>query len=124
MKKNFTVIASVILIVLTLGVLKSSAHQYQYPSVDKTLCAKYLLMASKAAKNNNLSLAKLFARKAVQADVFNMTAWKTYDSILIKMSHRNPAQVSTFNVSKPKKPAAPKASVPAAPSGGGAFEGC
>jgi len=122
MKKVVAFIVVSVFMLFTLVTVNSKADQY--PSVNQALCAKYLQMASKAAKNNNLSLAKLFARKAVQADVFNITAWKTYDSILIKISHGNPAQVNTLNVSKPKKPATPEASVPAAPSGGGAFEGC
>ncbi len=122
MRKAVALVVVSVFMFFMLAIVNSKADQY--PSVNQALCAKYLQMASKALESNNLPLAKLFARKAVQADVYNMTAWKTYDSIIVKMSHGNVSEVNSMPVSKPKKPSVPKAETPQAPSGGGAFEGC
>jgi len=122
--KKIVFIISVAIILSALTGLSIKTKAGGYYTYNKVLCAKYLRFSHEALKNKDYARAKLFAKKAIQSDVFNRTAWLNYDHIVAKMAggklamHPHNVTVKSKSLAKPQQTQSP------APSGGGAFVGC
>lgn len=85
MKKSGLFILSCIL-ALSLGYVSLNASNAQDYSMNKVLCAKYVKLSREAVKAYNLPMAQAYAKKAVQANSWDMLAWANYNDIIQKMA--------------------------------------
>jgi len=85
MKKSGLFILSCLLI-LSMGYINLSAGSNQEYSMNKELCAKYIKLSREAVDNGNLPMAQAYAKKAVQANTWEMLAWANYNDIIQQMA--------------------------------------
>ncbi|GEM_PF-2873119 len=124
MKKLIFIIAGA-MILSALSNLPIKATAGGYYTYNKALCARYLKLSHQALQNKNYARAKLFAKKAIQSDVFNRTAWLNYDLIVAKMAGGNLSLHSnTITVKSSAHEKSEQQNNAPTPSGGGAFVGC
>jgi hypothetical protein len=85
MKKSVLLILSCIF-ALSLGYASLNAANSQEYSMNKALCAKYIKLSREAVKAYNLPMAQAYAKKAIQANSWEMLAWANYNDIIQKMA--------------------------------------
>jgi len=92
MKKN-VLIALVLLVAF--GIIGANAQNRYYYKMDNIQAEHYIAASRNEVKNNNLSLACLYARKAVQANSWSKKAWANYDDVTKRLV--NKGKVKDFN---------------------------
>jgi len=123
MKKN-VLIALVLLVAF--GIIGANAQNRYYYKMDNIQTEHYIAASRDEVNNNNLSLACLYARKAVQANTWSKKAWANYDDVVKRLIAKGgvkdfSAPVATTPMAEPVE----EAQAPApADDGGGQFEGC
>lgn len=85
MKKSGLFILSCIF-ALSLGYVSLNASGGQEYSMNQALCAKYIKLSRDAVENDNLPMAQAYAKKAVQANTWEMLAWANYNDIIQQMA--------------------------------------
>ena len=93
------------------------AENLQNYDTNRQESQHFVNLAREQVAKNNLTLARAYAKKAVQADVFNKKEWENYDDIIQRLADEGMidefgAKADESEVSAPK------------PSGGAQFEGC
>ena len=93
------------------------AENLQNYNSQKAGAEHFVNLSREQVSKNNLTLAKAYAKKAVQADPFNKKAWESYDDVIQRLADEGlidefGAKADESEVSAPK------------PSGGAQFEGC
>lgn len=63
--------------------LNATGQEYK---MDKALCEKYMKLSREAVENGNLDLAQAYAKKAIQANSWDMLAWANYNDIIQQMA--------------------------------------
>jgi hypothetical protein len=85
MKKSVLFILSCIF-ALSLGYVSLNASGQEY-SMNQALCAKYIKLSRDAVAVDNLPMAQAYAKKAVQANSWEMLAWANYNDIIQRMAN-------------------------------------
>ena len=122
MKKN-VLIALVLLVAF--GIIGANAQNRYYYKMDNIQAEHYIAASRNEVNKNNLSLACLYAKKAVQANSWSKKAWANYDDVVKRLI--NKGKVKDFNAPVATTPMAPPpttAQAPAPTDDGGMFEGC
>jgi hypothetical protein len=73
------------IIVGLLGINLSAQNKQNY-NMDKALCAHYVKLSRTQVDADNLSLAKVYAQKAVQANPWEKAAWANYNDVIQKLA--------------------------------------
>ena len=95
----------------------SWAENLQSYDNAKAEAKHFIELSRQAVEKNNLTLARAYAKKAIQADAYNKKAWESYDDIIQRLADEGMidefgAKADESEVSAPK------------PTGGAQFEGC
>jgi|LGOV01.1.fsa_nt_gb hypothetical protein len=85
MKRSGLFILALIL-TLSLGYVNLSAANGQEYSMNKALCAKYVKLSREAVEEDNLPMAQAYAKKAIQANSWEMLAWANYNDIIQRLA--------------------------------------
>lgn len=95
------------LLAFSLNAVQISKHESQY----------FVQKARKEVAKRNFTLAKNYAKKAIQADPWNKSAWENYEDIIQHLADEG--LISEFGAhADEEQPSSPK------PASGGQFEGC
>lgn len=93
------------------------AENMQNYNSSKAQAEHFVQLSREQVGKNNLTLAKAYAKKAIQADVYNAKAWSNYEDIVQKLADEG--MLDEFGAKADEvTESAPK------PKGGGQFEGC
>ena len=116
-----------IILLLAVGILSINlpAQNRYYYKMDNIQAEHYIAASRNEVNKNNLSLACLYAKKAVQANSWSKKAWANYDDVVKRLI--NKGKVKDFNAPVATTPMAPPpttAQAPAPTDDGGMFEGC
>ena len=116
------------LLVMLTGVTLSAQNR-EYYRLDNIQTQHYISLSRDAVQKNNLTLACLYAKKAVQANAWSKVAWENYDDVVKRLVKSGKvadftAKIGTQNsVYKPqrrrRRPVAPTAD-----DGQSQYEGC
>jgi hypothetical protein len=119
-KKEKFIIANLIIITV-IGLFSSnlSAQNKQNYKMDNIGAKHYITISREEIDKNNLPLAKVYAKKAIQANSWNKEAWANYDDIVQKLADDGEIQPYETFLEKSKANSAPSAG-----GGGSKFEGC
>ena len=93
------------------------AENLQSYNTSKAQAEHFVNLSREAVAKNNLTLARAYAKKAIQADAYNKKAWESYDDVIQRLADEGMidefgAKADESEVSAPK------------PTGGAQFEGC
>ena len=84
---------------------------------SKQEATHFINLSREQVSKNNLTLARAYAKKAIQADAFNKKAWENYDDIIQRLADEG--MIDEFGAKADESEmSAPK------PTGGAQFEGC
>lgn len=72
-----------IIIAMMLASFGFSANEYK---LNKAECEKYIKLSRQEVENSNLSLARAYAKKAIQANAWSKLAWANYEDIIQKLA--------------------------------------
>jgi hypothetical protein len=100
----------------------ATAQTPHYYKLDNVQTQHYLELSKEELKNNNLSLARLYAQKAVQANAWNKAAWQNYDNILHKLIKSG--EYDKFGSKTNMLPHNKAAAIPSPSEGSSQYEGC
>jgi len=119
MKKSIVFLIGCILSlsVAYMGVNASSGQEY---NMDQAACEKFMKLSREAVDNYNLPMAQAYAKKAVQANAWNMLAWANYNDIIQQMADNG--EIPEFGTVLEESQAA--AQGPNANEGPAQLEGC
>lgn len=93
------------------------AQNLQNYDSSKQEAEYFINLSREQISKNNLTLARAYAKKAIQADAFNKKAWSNYDDIIQRLADEG--MIDEFGASADEsETSAPK------PQGGAQFEGC
>ena len=93
------------------------AENLQSYNISKAQAEHFVQLSREQVGKNNLTLARAYAKKAIQADAFNKKAWENYDDIIQRLADEG--MIDEFGAKADESEmSAPK------PSGGAQFEGC
>ena len=86
--------------------------------MDRAACAHYLKLSREEVDKNNLSLAKVYAQKAIQANPWDKAAWAGYNDVIQRLA--DDGEIKDFDtfIEETKSAETPKA------TGASQFEGC
>ncbi len=120
MKKEKLIIATLISIAV-IGIFSSnlSAQNKQDYKMDEIGAKHYITISREEIDKNNLPLAKVYAKKAIQANTWSKEAWANYDDIVQKLADDGEIQPYETFIEKSKAAIGPSAG-----GGGNKFEGC
>ncbi len=118
-KGKLTLISLIALFVV--GILSSNlfAQNKQDYNMDNIQAEHYITISREQIDADNLPLAKVYAQKAVKANVWSAKAWANYDDIAQRIADNG--DIEPF---EPFIERSEAASGPAAGGGGSKFEGC
>jgi hypothetical protein len=118
-KKGFISLAIAgIFAVIVLNINLSAQNQQSY-EMDIVKCDHYIQLSRTEVENDNLPLAKLYAKKAIQANTWSEKAWANYNDVIQRVADMG--GIVDFETFIEESEAA---SAPAAGDGGSKFEGC
>jgi len=118
---NTKKIVSVILaLVFGLGALSISlsAQNRQEYQMNKAQCAHFVKLSREMVDKSNLTLAKVYAQKAIQANPWEKAAWAAYNDVIQRLADDGDIKDFDTFIEETQTTAAPKA------SGASQFEGC
>lgn len=95
------------------------AENQQDYNMNKALCEKYIQLTRVEIDNNNLPLAKAYAKKAIQANSWDKLAWANYDDVIQKIADEG--DIIDFGTAVEDSKAS---DAPSADGGEVQFEGC
>lgn len=95
-----------------------NAQNRQNYKMDKTLCAHFVKLSKDMVSKDNLSLAKVYAQKVIQANPWEKSAWANYNDVIQKLTGNKKIKDFDASVVEPAESLAPKL----AP--GEQYEGC
>ena len=116
-KKIISIIAIIVLGMGTLSVNLSAQNRQEY-SMNKAKCAHYVKLSRAMVDKDNLQLAKVYAKKAVQANPWEKAAWASYNDVVQRLADNGDIQDFDTFVEESKAASAPAA------AGASKFEGC
>ncbi len=114
------IISVVLALVFGLGALSLtlSAQNRQEYRMNKAQCAHFVKLSRAMVEKDNLSLAKVYAMKAIQANPWEKAAWAAYNDVIQRLADNGDIKDFDTFIEETQSAAAPKA------SGGSQFEGC
>ncbi len=117
-KKLITIVIAVLLGVSTLSISVSAQNRQEY-QMNKAECAYYVKLSREMVDKNNLQLAKVYAKKAVQANPWEKAAWASYNDVVQRLA--DDGDIKDFDTFVEESAAA---ATPKAGAGASKFEGC
>jgi len=117
-KKILSIVAAILLGLGALSISLSAQNRQEY-SMSKAECAHYVKLSREMVDKNNLQLAKVYAKKAIQANPWEKAAWASYDDVVQRLA--DDGELQDFDTFIEESEAA---SVPTAGGGANKFEGC
>jgi Tfp pilus assembly protein PilF len=117
-KKIVSIVAAILLGIGALSINLSAQNRQEY-RMNKSECAHYVQLSREMVDKNNLQLAKVYAKKAVQANPWEKAAWASYNDVVQRLA--DDGDIQDFDTFIEESQAA---SVPAAGGGANKFEGC
>jgi len=117
---NKKIISIVLAVLMGLGVLSLSlsARNQQDYRMNRAECARYLQLSREQVEKDNLSLAKVYAQKAIQANPWDKAAWAGYNDVIQRLADDGDIKDFDTFIEETKSADVPKA------SGASQFEGC
>jgi len=114
------IVSVVLALVFGLGALSLTlpAQNRQEYQMNKAQCAHFVKLSREMVEKNNLSLAKVYAQKAVQANPWEKAAWAAYNDVIQRLADDGDIKDFDTFIEETQSAAAPKA------SGASQFEGC
>ena len=118
LRPKTTALIAITLIAIGAMSLTLSAQNQQSYRMDRAACAHYLQLSREQVEKNNLSLAKVYAQKAVQANPWDKAAWAGYNDVIQRLA--DDGEIKDFDtfIEETKSADIPKA------TGASQFEGC
>jgi Tfp pilus assembly protein PilF len=117
-RKKTTALIALILIALGAMSVSLSAQNQQSYRMDREACAHYLQLSREQVEKNNLSLAKVYAQKAIQANPWDKAAWAGYNDVIQRLADDGDIKDFDTFIEETQSADVPKA------SGASQFEGC
>ncbi len=117
-RKTLSIVTVVLLGLGMLSVNLSAQNRQEY-RMNKAECAHYVQLSREMVDKNNLQLAKVYAKKAVQANPWEKAAWASYNDVVQRLA--DDGDIQDFDTFIEESQAA---SAPAAGGGANKFEGC
>jgi hypothetical protein len=87
--------------------------------MDNAQVDHYIEISREQIDKNNLPLAQLYAKKAIQANSWNNKAWANYDDVTQRLADEGELKDFDTYIEEANEAAAPVAG-----GGGSKFEGC
>ena len=103
---------------LGLASMSLSAQNRPDYRMDRAECARYLKLSREQVEKNNLSLAKVYAQKAIQANPWDKAAWAGYNDVIQRLADDGDIKDFDTFIEETQSADVPKA------SGASQFEGC
>lgn len=127
--KKTTVWAIILLLIAGILSINLPAQNRYYYKMDNIQAEHYIEASRNEVKNNNLSLACLYARKAVQANSWSKKAWANYDDVVKRLINKGKvkdftAPVATTPIAPPPTAQAQAPTPTSSDDSGSQFEGC
>ena len=114
------IVSIVLALVFGLGALSLTlpAQNQQEYRMNKAQCAHFVKLSREMVEKDNLSLAKVYAMKAIQANPWEKAAWAAYNDVIQRLADNGDIKDFDTFIEETQSAAAPKA------SSGSQFEGC
>lgn len=96
------------------------AENQQEYRLNKALCKKYVKLSRAEVEKGNITLARAYAKKAIQANAWSKFAWANYNDIIQRLADEG--QIEDFGAVVEESKASENA--PSAEEGEEQFEGC
>ncbi len=71
--------------ILNIALFAQNKESKEYYKVDTIQTQHYIIMSRKEIGKHNLSLARLYAQKALESNVWSKRAWENYNDIIKRL---------------------------------------